>query len=129
MNIDYWLNLPIKFWFSASVLFVALSINVVGIFLMYRRLDEMEERLNKCSLIIFHKQFWGNSARGRMVRLCAVTAAVAMPGWNIKRGVVDRQQVQDFPRGLKRVLQGMTIGGLIFITVAISDTLYKWLTR
>jgi hypothetical protein len=114
MNIDYWLNLPIKFWFSSSVLFVALSINVVGIFLMYRRLDEMEERLNKCSLIIFHKQFWGNSARGRMVRLCAVTAAVAMPGWNIKRGVVDRQQVQDFPRGLKRLFQGTLLVGVLF---------------
>ncbi|UHH32738.1 MULTISPECIES: hypothetical protein [Pseudomonas] len=127
MNIDYWLNLPIKFWFSASVLFVALSINVVGIFLMYRRLDEMEERLNKCSLIIFHKRFWGNSARGRMVRLCAVTAAVAMPGWNIKRGVVDRQQVQDFPRGLKRLFQGTLLVGVLFLISATADILYKWL--
>jgi hypothetical protein len=127
MNIDYWLNLPIKFWFSASVLFVALSINVVGIFLMYRRLDEMEERLNKCSLIIFHKRFWGNSARGRMVRLCAVTAAVAMPGWNIKRGVVDRQQVQDFPRGLKRLFQGALLVGVLFLISATADILYKWL--
>ena len=127
MNIDYWLNLPIKFWFSASVLFVALSINVVGIFLMYRRLDEMEERLNKCSLIIFHKRFWGNSARGRMVRLCAVTAAVAMPGWNIKRGVVDRQKVQDFPRGLKRLFQGTLLVGVLFLISATADILYKWL--
>ena len=127
MNIDYWLNLPLKFWFSVSVLFVALSINVVGIFLMYRRLDEMEERLNKCSLIIFHKQFWGNSARGRMVRLCAVTAAVAMPGWNIKRGVVDRQQVQDFPRGLKRLFQGTLLVGVLFLISATADILYKWL--
>jgi hypothetical protein len=129
MNIDYLFNHPQKIWFDASIMFIALIIEVLGIFLMYRRLDEMEDRLNKCSLVTSNKRFWGDSIRGRMIRLCAVTSAVAMPWWNIKRGTVDRQQVQDFPRGLKRVLQGMTIGGLIFITVAISDTLYKWLTR
>ncbi|SDR25131.1 hypothetical protein SAMN04490186_4400 [Pseudomonas grimontii] len=128
MNTDYLLNLPLKFWFSAGIMFVVLVIDVVGIFLMYRRLDEMEERLNKCKLVTFSKGFWGNSIRGRMVRLCVVMSTVAMPWWNIKRGIVDRQQVQDFPRGLKRVLQGMTIGGIIFISVAIADTLYKWLS-
>jgi hypothetical protein len=128
MNTDYLLNLPLKFWFSAGIMFVVLVIDVVGIFLMYRRLDEMEERLNKCKLVTFSKGFWGNSIRGRMVRLCVVMSTVAMPWWNIKRGTVDRQQVQDFPRGLKRVLQGMTIGGIIFISVAIADTLYKWLS-
>lgn len=129
MNIDYWLNPPLKFWFSVSVLFVALSINVVGIFLMYRRLDEMEDRLNKCSLVTSNKQFWGDSIRGRMIRLCAVTSAVVMPWWNIKRGTVDRQQVQDFPRVLKRLLQGKILGEVLFMTSAISNILYKWLTR
>ncbi|MBY8944778.1 hypothetical protein J1G35_02810 [Pseudomonas sp. SH10-3B] len=128
MNIDRLLNLPMKFWFSAGILFIALVFNILSVFLAYRRLDEMETRLSKCKLVTFSKGFWGNSIRGRMVRLCVVMSTVAMPWWNIKRGTVDRQQVQDFPRGLKRVLQGMTIGGIIFMSVAIADTFYKWLS-
>ena len=129
MNIDHLFNHPQKIWFDASIMFIALVFDVVGIFLMYRRLDEMEDRLNKCSFIVFQKRFWGNSARGRMVRLCAVTSAVVMPWWNIKRGTVDRQQVQDFPRGLKRLLQGKILGEVLFMTSAISNIFYKWLTR
>ncbi len=127
MSIDYLFNHPLKFWFDAGIMMVALMFNVIGLFLVYRRLDEMEGLLDKCSLVTFNKQYWGNSLRGRMIRLCSVMATVAMPWWNIKRGTVDRQQVQNFPRGLKHVLQGMTIGGGVFITVATADTLYRWL--
>ena len=129
MSIDALFNLPLKFWLSAAILFVVLVICVVGVFLLYRKLDEMEARLNKCSLVTFSQRFWGDSLRGRMIRLCTVMAAVAMPWWNIARGTVDRQQVQDFPRGLKRVLQGMTIGGVLFLMTAIASILCKWLSR
>lgn len=129
MSIDYLFNHPLKFWFDAGIMIVALMFNVIGIFLSYRRLDEMEDHLDKCSLVTFHKRFWGNSLRGRMVRLCTVMATVVMPWWNIRRGVVDRQQVQDFPRDLKHLLQGMMCGGILFLTVATADTLYKWLTH
>jgi len=80
MNIDYLFNHPQKIWFDASIMFIALIIEVVGIFLMYRRLDEMEDRLNKCSLVTSNKRFWGDSIRGRMIRLCAVTSAVPCRG-------------------------------------------------
>lgn len=127
MNIDYLFNHPQKFWFDAAIMMMALIFNVIGIFLAFRRLDEMEDHLDKCSLVTLHKRLWGNSLRGRLVRLCTVMGAVVMPRWNIRRGVLDRQQVQDFPRGLKRLLQGMMFGGILFLTVATADTLYKWL--
>lgn len=127
MSIDYLFNHPQKFWFDVGVVCLALAFNVAGIVLAYTRLDQMEDRLNKCRLVTSHKRIWGDGILGRVIRLCAVMATVSMPRWNIRRGVVDRQQVQDFPRGLKRVLQSMMLGGVVFLTVAIADTLYRWL--
>ena len=95
------------FWFLVALI---LSINIVvliGVFLAYRRLDYMERLLNKCSLVTFHSQFWNNSPRGRMMRLFAVAVAVLLPTWNLKRGVIDWQQVQEFPRSLKNLFRGI----------------------
>ncbi len=36
------------------------------------------------------------------MRLCAVYAAIALPRLNARRGVVDLQQVQAFPRDINR---------------------------
>lgn len=127
MSIDDLFNHPQKIWVDAGIMFLAVAFTVIAIFLAYRRLDEMEDRLNKCTLVTSHKRIWGKWALGRLVRLCAVMAAVAMPRWNIKRGVVDRQQVQEFPRGLKHLLQGMMLSGILFLSVATAGTLYRWL--
>ncbi len=127
MNIDYLFNQPLKLWLAAGAMSLLLIINLLGFFLVCRRLDEMEGYLDKCSLVTFSKRFWGNSLRGRMVRLCAVMATVTMPSWNIRRGVLDRQQVQDFPQGLKYLLRSMMFSGTLLLMVATADTVYEWL--
>ncbi len=116
MNIEYFFNPALKLWLAAGVMILMLIINVLGFFLVCRRLDEMEDHLDKCSLVSFSKRFWGNSLGGKVVRLCAVMAAVTMPWWNIRRGVLDRQQVQDFPRGLKYLLRSMMFSGMLLLT-------------
>ncbi len=127
MNIDYLFNQPLKFWLAAGGMILLLIINLLGFFMVCKRLDEMEGYLDKCNLVTFSKRFWGDSLRGKVIRLCAVMAAVTMPGWNIKRGVLDRQQVQDFPRGLKYLLRSMMFSGMFLLTVATADTVYEWL--
>jgi hypothetical protein len=127
MNIDCLFNQPLKLWLAAGVMSLLFITNLLGFFLVCRRLDEMERYLDKCSLVTFSKRFWGNSLRGRVVRLCAVMAAVTMPWWNIRRGVLDRQQVQDFPRGLKYLLRSMMFSGMFLLAVATADTAYEWL--
>ncbi len=107
LGIDYFLNSRVMFWFLVALI---LSINIVvliGVFLAYRRLDYMERLLNKCSFVVFHAQFWDNSPRGRMMRFGAVAVAVLLPKRNLKRGVIDWQQVQEFPRSLKNLFRGI----------------------
>jgi hypothetical protein len=127
MSIDYFIYRPLKLWFDLALFFLVFIAFVVLIYLAYRRLDEMEDLLNKCSLITPNQRVWGNSIRGRMIRLSAVTAAVVLPRWNVKRGAVDLQQVQAFPRNLKRLLQGTLLVGVLFLMSATADILYKWL--
>ncbi len=107
LGIDYFLNSRVMFWFLVALI---LSINIVvliGVFLACRRLDYMERLLNKCSFVVFHAQFWDNSPRGRMMRFGAVAVAVLLPKRNLKRGVIDWQQVQEFPRSLKNLFRGI----------------------
>lgn len=104
------------FLFELALCVSLLIAVLVGVFLAYRRLDHMELLLNKCSLVVFHSRFWGNSARGRMMRLSAITVAVLLPKRCLKRGVIDWQQVQAFPRWLKNILLGMHCVGVVFFT-------------
>ena len=125
LGIDYLLNSRVMFWFLVALI---LSINIVvliGVFLAYRRLDYMERLLNKCSLVIFHSQFWGKSPRGRMMRLSAVAVAVLLPTWNLKRGVIDWQQVQEFPRSLKNLFRGI----YFVIVVVFMCSVVFWLRK
>ena len=107
MSIDNFLNPLIFFWIELALCVSVVVVVLIGVFLAYRRLEYMERLLNKCSLVVFHSRFWGNSARGRMMRLSAVAVAVLLPTWNLKRGVIDWQQVQEFPRSLKNLFRGI----------------------
>ncbi|WP_193069335.1 hypothetical protein [Pseudomonas sp. K5] len=107
MNIDNFLNPLIIFWIELALCVSVVVVVLIGVFLAYRRLEYMERLLNKCSLVVFHSRFWDNSARGRMMRLSAITVAVLQPKRNLKRGVIDWQQVQEFPRSLKNLFRGI----------------------
>lgn len=67
MSIDYFIYRPLKLWFDLALFFWVFIAFVVLIYLAYRRLDEMEDLLNKCSLITPNQRVWGNSIRGRMI--------------------------------------------------------------
>ncbi|NWE76817.1 hypothetical protein [Pseudomonas yamanorum] len=116
MNIDYFLNLPMKTQLAmGSSLAVIASISI-GIFLAYRKLEIMEGLLDNCRLVAAHRRHWGDSPRGRMIRLCVVHVAIALPRWNARRGVIDLRQVQAFPRGLKAAFRAMSFIGMAGIT-------------
>jgi len=124
MNIDYFLNLPAESLIVISSFLLIVIANILGIFLCYRKLETMEILLNRSRLVTFHSGYWGTSPRERMMRLCAVYVAVALPRLNARRGAVDLQQVQAFPRNTKlllhtTVLVGMT--GLIGMIVVCFD--------
>ena len=107
MNINDFLSPHIIFWFEMA-LCISLGVALlIYVFLAYRRLEYMERLLNKCSFVVFHAQFWDNSPRGRMMRFGAVAVAVLLPRRNLKRGVIDWQQVQEFPRSLKNLFRGI----------------------
>jgi hypothetical protein len=125
MSIDNFLNPLIFFWIELALCVSVVVVVLIGVFLAYRRLEYMERLLNKCSLIVFHSRFWGNSARGRMMRLSAITVAVLQPKRNLKRGVIDWQQVQEFPRGLKNLFRGMLFVGVVFFAFGT----YFWLCK
>ncbi|MBT9301435.1 MULTISPECIES: hypothetical protein [Pseudomonas] len=112
MNIDYFLNLPASAQIVIGSLTAVVITNILGVFLCYRKLEAMEAHLNKCRLVSFHGSYLGNSPRGRMMRLCAVYAAIALPRLNARRGVVDLQQVQAFPRDIKILLHGTALLGV-----------------
>ena len=111
MNIDDLLSPHVIFWFEIALCILLGTTLLIYVFLAYRRLEYMERLLNKCSFVVFHSQFWGNSPRGRMMRFGAVAVAVAvavlLPKRNLKRGVIDWQQVQEFPRSLKNLFRGI----------------------
>lgn len=114
MSIDDILNSHAIFLFELALCVSILIAVLVGVFLAYRRLEHMEHLLNKCSFVVFHSRFWGTSARGRMMRLSAITVAVLLPKRCLKRGLIDWQQVHDFPRGLKNLFLGMHCVGMVF---------------
>ncbi len=59
------------------------------------------------------------------MRLSAITVAVLQPKRNLKRGVIDWQQVQEFPRGLKNLFRGMLFVGVVFFVFGT----YFWLCK
>ena len=107
MSIDNFLNPLIFFWIELALCVSVVVVVLIGVFLAYRRLEYMERLLNKCSFVVFHAQFWDNSPRGRMMRFGAGAVAVLLPKRNLKRGVIDWQQVQEFPRSLKNLFRGI----------------------
>lgn len=116
MSIEYILNSHAIFLFELALCVSLLIAVLVVVFLAYRRLERMEHLLNKCSFVVFHSRFWGNSARGRMMRLSVITVAVLLPKRCLKRGVIDWQQVQAFPPVLKNVILGVHCVGVVFFT-------------
>jgi len=125
MNIDDLLSPHVIFWFEIALCILLGTTLLIYVFLAYRRLEYMERLLNKCSFVVFHSRFWGNSARGRMMRLSAITVAALQPKRNFKRGVIDWQQVQEFPRGLKNLFRGMLLVGVVFFALGT----YIWLCK
>ena len=112
MNIEYFLNLPAKDQIalgSAAAMLIAI---ILDLFLAYRKLERMERYLDQCSLLNTYKHLLSNSLRGRLGRLCVVYVAIALPRWNAKRGVVNLQQVEEFPSRLKFALHGTALIGL-----------------
>ena len=123
MNINDFLSPHIIFWFEIA-LCISLGVALlIYVFLAYRRLEYMERLLNKCSFVVFHSQFWDNSPRGRMMRFGAVAVAVLLPKRNLKRGVIDWQQVQEFPRSLKNLFRGIYF---VIVVVFMYGTVF-WL--
>lgn len=114
MSIDSFLSPRAEFWFCATLLLSTHIALVLYAYLAYRRLEYMESLLDKCSFIAFHSRFWDNSYRGRMMRLNAVAAVVLVPKRFLKRGLIDWQQVQEFPRGFKHVFLGMFFFSVVF---------------
>jgi len=60
-----------------------------------------------------------------MMRLSAVAVAVLLPTWNLKRGVIDWQQVQEFPRSLKNLFRGI----YFVIVVVFMCSVVFWLRK
>ncbi|UVH49308.1 hypothetical protein P0D91_17955 [Pseudomonas sp. CBSPBW29] len=116
MNIDYFLNLPVKTQLAMGSCLAVIACVIIGVFLAYRKLEFMEGLLDNCRLVAAHRRFWANSLRGRMIRLCVVHVAIALPGWNARRGAIDLRQVQAFPRGLKAIFSGMSFFGITGVT-------------
>lgn len=114
MNIEDYLSPSIILWLGLALFFSLIIALMIYVFLAYRRLEYMEHLLNECSFIVFHSQFWDNSPRGRMMRLNAVAVVVLLPKRFLKRGLVDGQQVQAFPRVFKRFFQGMFFVSMFF---------------
>ncbi|NWA86415.1 MULTISPECIES: hypothetical protein [unclassified Pseudomonas] len=114
MNIEEFLSPHFILSLGLALFFSLTVVLVIYAFLAYRRLEYMEHLLNKCSFIAFHSRFWDNSPRGRMMRLNAVAVVVLLPKRFLKRGLIDWQQVQEFPRVFKRLFQGMFFVGLFF---------------
>ena len=125
MNINDFLSPHIIFWFEIA-LCISLGVALlIYVFLAYRRLEYMEHLLNKCSFVVFYTQFLDNSPRGRMMRFGAVAVAVLLPKRNLKRGVIDWQQVQEFPRSLKRLFRGI----YFVIVVVFMYGIFFWLPK
>ncbi|WP_330212420.1 hypothetical protein [Pseudomonas sp. Z18(2022)] len=118
MNIDHALQYPLKDLVLIGSSFLMIAYGMFGMYLAYRKLEVMESHLNKCRLVEFHSGFWGSSPRGRMLRLGAVYAALVFTKRNARRGIIDLQQVQDFPKGMKYLLHCTAIFGLMWITAA-----------
>lgn len=112
MNINDFVHLPLKDLLIVITSFFLIAYSIIGVFLAYRRLNTMETLLNKCQFIKFHRAFWGNSPKGRMLRLWAVYTTIAFPKRNARRGFIDTEQVRLFPKGMKYLLHCVSFFGM-----------------
>ncbi|WP_455883863.1 hypothetical protein [Pseudomonas putida] len=125
MNIDEFLSRGVVLGFYIALFLSLYIVLIIYAFLAYRRLEYMERLLDKCSFIAFYSRFWDDSPRGRMMRLNAVAVAVLLPKRFLKRGLIDWQQVQAFPRGFKLLFRGMFLVSIIFFICGGAILLYE----
>lgn len=124
MSFDAFISLPAQTLVVFGTSIAMITFYVMFLFFCYLKLESMEARLNRCRLVAVHSSFWGCSHRGRVVRLCAVYCAIALPQLNARRGIVDLEQVRAFPRKTKILLHIMSLLctlSLVGMVVAATD--------
>ncbi|WJV25098.1 MULTISPECIES: hypothetical protein [Pseudomonas] len=105
------------------VLGVFIGITFLGMFTMigvyiywgYTRMDEMLGYVKNCQMITGNRFYLHMGAWGRMMMVGVVAGYLACPGFFIRRGLLDADEISNFPQPLKRrlIVSHWIMGGLL----------------
>lgn len=90
---------------------------MIGIYLYwgYTRMDEMLGYVKNCQMITGNRFYLHMGAWGRMMMVGVVAGYLACPGFFIRRGLLDADEISNFPQPLKRrlIVSHWIMGGLL----------------
>ncbi|OLF52968.1 hypothetical protein [Pseudomonas chlororaphis] len=109
------------------VLGVFIGITFIGMFAMmgvylywgYTRIGEMLGYVKNCQMITGNRFYLHMGAWGRIMMVGVVAGYLAFPGFFIRRGLLDADEINNFPQPLKRrlIISHYLMGGLLVVLV------------
>lgn len=113
---------------TADKIFLAVGlIDFVGIFLWigvclhlsYTQMDRMLDHFKNSSLLNTFVPLRQGGPWGRLVLVGSISSVITFPGFYLKRGSVNAEDLRCFPRALKRKLVILQWSGLILLVVMV----------
>ncbi|AJO79679.1 hypothetical protein [Pseudomonas sp. MRSN 12121] len=90
---------------------------MLGVYLYwgYTRMDEMLGHVRNCQMITGNRFYLSMGPWGRMMMVGVVAGYLACPGFFIRRGLLDADEINNFPQPLKRrlIISHYIMGGLL----------------
>lgn len=106
-------------WF-ALVLLTSTFINLVFLYyLCFAKLEFLEKTLERSKWASDSKSMFGGGIIGRNFRLNAIAAMIFWPNRSHERGLVDKQDINQIPQKLRRLVIGVYVGLTLHSVLAI----------
>ncbi|WDG75584.1 hypothetical protein [Pseudomonas chlororaphis] len=98
-------------------------------YLSFTRMDEILGCVKKCKVVNNQRYYLYMGAWGRFLMVGMISGALAYSGYQIRKGLMDAGDVNNFPEPLKRRLIAMFNIQLVFLACLIIEFIFIKLIR
>ncbi|MEW7858936.1 hypothetical protein AB2M95_23750 [Pseudomonas chlororaphis] len=104
---------------------------ISGVFFYWgcKRMDEILGYVKNCKIIMNNRFYLYMGACGRMAMIGMVAGSLAYPGYYIRKGLMDIEDIRNFPESLKRRLIKLFNMQLVFAACFIVEFIILKLIR
>ncbi|WDG78609.1 hypothetical protein PUP68_14855 [Pseudomonas chlororaphis] len=98
-------------------------------YLSFTRIDEILGYVKNCKVVNNQRYYLYMGAWGRFLMVGMISGALAYSGYQIRKGLMDAGDVDNFPESLKRILIAMFNMQLVFLVCLIIEFIFIKLIR